>query len=56
MKYEMYKDTASECRWRFCAANGEIIAVSSEGYVNKADCSHGIDLVKASANAPVVEV
>ena len=34
----------------------EIIAVSSEGYVNKSDCLHGIELVKGSADAPVEEV
>ncbi len=53
MKYVVYKDSVSEWRWRFKAANGETIAVSSEGYVNKSDCLHGIKLVKSSADAPV---
>ena len=46
-----------EWRWRFKAGlnDREIIAVSSEGYVNKADCLHGIELVKGSADAPVEE-
>ena len=56
MKYEIYRDTVSEWRWRFIAANGEIIAVSSEGYVNKSDCSYSISLVKTSITVPVVEV
>ena len=56
MKYEMYRDAAAEWRWRFRATNGEIIAASSEGYVNKTDCSHGIELVKGSASASVEEV
>ena len=55
MQYEVYKDAAGEWRWRLRAANHEIIATSGEGYKNKADCLHGIDLVKSSAAAPVVE-
>lgn len=55
MYYTIYKDAASEWRWRFTASNGRIIAVSSESYHNKQDCLHSIDLVKASASAPVYE-
>ncbi len=46
-KFQVYKDRADEYRWRLRADNNEIIADSSEGYVNKSDCLHGIDLVKA---------
>lgn len=46
MKFELYKDKAEEWRWRLKADNGRIIADSGEGYKNKADCEHGIDLVK----------
>ena len=56
MRYEVYKDGRGEWRWRLRAANHEIIATSGEGYKNKADCLHGIELVKDSADAPVVEV
>ena len=52
-KYEIYQDTKSEWRWRYKAGNGEIIAVSSEGYKEKRDCAHGIDLVKGSNGDPV---
>ena len=57
MRYEYYRDESEkrEWRWRFIA-NHNIIAVSSEGYVNKADCLRGIELVKGSADAPVEEV
>ena len=55
MRYQMYQDTAGEWRWRLRAANHEIIATSGEGYRNKGDCRHAIDLVKGSANAPVEE-
>jgi len=35
MKFEIYRDTRSEYRWRLKAANGRIIADSGEGYVSK---------------------
>jgi uncharacterized protein YegP (UPF0339 family) len=53
MKYCTYKDNAGEWRWRLKAANGLIIAVSSEGYTAKANCENAIALVKASGAAPV---
>ena len=57
MRYKYYQDESGkrEWRWRFKAGlnDREIIAVSSEGYVNKGDCLHGIELVKGSADAPV---
>ena len=56
MRYEIYNDRAGEWRWRLRAANNEPIATSGEGYRNKADCLHGVNLVKGSANAQVVEV
>lgn len=49
----IYKDAVGEFRWRYQASNTKIIADSGEGYVNQADCQHGIDLVKASANSEV---
>lgn len=54
MIYVMYKDGAGEWRWRLWATNhSDILADSGEGYQNKADCRHAIDLVKASYSAPV---
>jgi uncharacterized protein len=55
MKYVLYKDTQGQWRWYLEAANGKKIANSGEGYYNKQDCLHAIDLVKGSASAPVVE-
>jgi len=49
----IYKDEIGEYRWRYQASNTLVIADSGEGYVNKADCQHGIDLVKASYDSPV---
>jgi uncharacterized protein YegP (UPF0339 family) len=54
-KFELYKDTAGEFRWRFVAANGNIIATSSEGYKAKVDCQNGINLVKKEGAAAPVE-
>ncbi|GAB3385951.1 YegP family protein [Lysobacter fragariae] len=61
MKFEIYpSDTAlvsQVWRWRLVASNGRTIADSAEGYFSKADCKHGIDLVKgANAMTPVEEV
>ena len=32
MKTETYQDNANEWRWKITAANGEIVAASSEGF------------------------
>jgi uncharacterized protein YegP (UPF0339 family) len=55
-KFQIYKDKADEYRWRLRAeGNWEIIADSAEGYVEKSDCEHGIDLVKQQAPSATVE-
>ena len=47
--FQIYRDNTGEYRWRMRADNYEIIADSGEGYVNKSDCEHGIELVKRLA-------
>jgi uncharacterized protein YegP (UPF0339 family) len=43
-------------RWRLRADNGRIIADSGEGYRNKTDCQHGIELVRGmSATTQVID-
>ena len=54
MKFEIYKDSEGEYRFRLLARNGEIIACS-EGYVTIAMCKKGITAVKKCATAKVVE-
>ena len=55
-RFELYEDKSGEWRWRFIASNNRIIADSGEGYANKEDAKHGIDLVKREApDAPVKE-
>ena len=56
MKYEIFKSSNGEWYWHLKAANHEKIAASGEGYKNKADALHAIDLVKSSYNAPVEEI
>jgi uncharacterized protein YegP (UPF0339 family) len=54
MYYEIYRDGQGYWRWRLRAANHETLA-SGESYVNKADCTRAIVLVKGSNPAPVIE-
>ena len=37
-RWEIYKDSAGDWRWRRTASNGRIVGASTEGYANKADC------------------
>lgn len=52
-KFEVYKDSKGEYRFRLKAPNGEVIAVS-EGYTTKANCMNGIESVRE--NAPIAKV
>ena len=51
--YWMYKDTQGLWRWSYEASNGKTIAVSSESYHHRADCEHGIELMKKSKDSPI---
>jgi uncharacterized protein YegP (UPF0339 family) len=53
--YVIYRDRAGYWRWTAVASNGRKIADSGEGYVNKQDCLHGIQLISTSGNWPVQE-
>lgn len=44
MKFEMFKDSSGQHRWRLKAANGEIIA-SGEAYRNRQDCINAVYMV-----------
>jgi uncharacterized protein YegP (UPF0339 family) len=52
--FNIYKDAKGEYRWRFRADNYKIIADSGEGYKNKSDCEHGIELVKKESPTATV--
>lgn len=54
-KFEIYKDNASQFRFRLKARNGETIA-ASEAYTAKSSCLNGIRSVKKNApEAAIVE-
>lgn len=54
MRYEIYRDTDGEWRWRHVTADGEVIAVAGVGYENEADCMAAILIIKGSSDVPVV--
>jgi len=49
LKFEVYEDNKKESRFRIKASNGQTIGSSSQGYKNKTDCEHAIDLIKKGA-------
>jgi uncharacterized protein YegP (UPF0339 family) len=51
--FRVFQDAAGEWRWRLVSGNGRLIAASGEGYKHKADCLHGVELVKDAKYAPV---
>ena len=53
-KFELYKDTRGEFRWRLVASNGQTIATSGEGYKSKESAKDGIESVKK--NAPIAKI
>ena len=53
--YKLYKDNAGQWRWRYVGGNGRTIADSGESYWNKQDAINGINIMKNSYNAPVIE-
>jgi hypothetical protein len=54
-KFELYKDTKGEFRWRLMASNGQTIAIGGEGYKTAANAKAGIESVKKNAPAAPVE-
>ena len=51
--FRVYEDAAGEWRWRLVAGNERVIAEAGEGYRDRRDCLHGIELVKDSKEARV---
>lgn len=56
-KFELYQSESNgEWRWRLKASNGQIVAVSGEGYTTRAACVNGMKSTRwnamfASSNA-----
>ena len=55
MTYWVYKDRASQWRWQLVHRNGNIISDGAEGYVNKSDCVHGLNLNASSGGCAIKE-
>ncbi|WP_306016156.1 DUF1508 domain-containing protein [Oceanicaulis sp. MMSF_3324] len=55
MYYVLYKDVQGYWRWTLYAANNRKIANSGEGYFNKQDACHAIDLVASSKGVQIFE-
>lgn len=51
MYFKLYKDAAGHWRWTLYSSNGNKIADSGEGYVNKSGAENGIELVKSTNSA-----
>jgi uncharacterized protein YegP (UPF0339 family) len=56
MRFEVYRDATGDWRWRLRHQNGQVVAESAEGYRRREDCEHGIDLVKQSSSAKMVDM
>jgi uncharacterized protein YegP (UPF0339 family) len=54
-KFILYKDNKGEFRWRLRHENGNIIADSGEGYVNKEDALNGIQSVRENSQTAILE-
>jgi uncharacterized protein YegP (UPF0339 family) len=54
-KFEVYKDSKGEFRWRLKSANGQVIATAGESYQNKAGAQNGIAAVQRDAPGATVE-
>lgn len=55
LQFEIYRDRRKQFRWRLKAANGHVLATSSEGYKAKADCRNAIDRIKEDARSAAVD-
>lgn len=53
MNYEIYRGVDGFWWWRLFAANGRVVAHATQGHASAERCRDEIDLVKASAAAPV---
>ena len=54
-KFILFKDKKGEFRWRLRHENGNIIADSGEGYVDKDGALNGIQSVRENAPIAILE-
>jgi uncharacterized protein YegP (UPF0339 family) len=53
--FELYKDSASEFRFRLKTGDGVLLATSGKGYKTMADCQKVISTIKSTAGKAKVE-
>jgi uncharacterized protein YegP (UPF0339 family) len=57
LTFELFKDAKKGYCWRLKAANGKVMALSSDGYTTKASCESAIELIKeGAAKAPIQDL
>ena len=49
--FEIFEDKAGEWRWRLRASNGELVAVSEQGFSSKSGVVRSLDVVRRNAAA-----
>ena len=49
--FEIYEDASGGWRWRLRAANGELVAISEQGFSSKSGVVKGLDVVRRNAAA-----
>ena len=49
MGFEIYQDKAGEWRWRLRASNGNLVAITEEGYVSKENVIRALESVRRIA-------
>lgn len=54
-KFQIYRDAASEFRWRLVAPNGRTIADSGEGYDSRSGAKRAAENVRARIGQAVME-
>lgn len=60
MRFEVYRARRGllrrpQWRWRLKAKNGRTVAHGGEGYNNRADCLHAIELIRTEAPYAVIK-
>ena len=56
MTFEIYPDRSGEYRWRLRARNGELMAVSEEGFTRKSSCLNSVKRIQEEAAGAELEV
>ncbi|MDT9598302.1 YegP family protein [Sphingosinicella rhizophila] len=50
----IFKDKQGHWRWNFAAGNGKVVAASAVAYLRRQGCLRAIQVMKGSAEIPVV--